>query len=79
MATARAPALRRGPGGPVSPAAAVLVPPDQPAALRQALEYWMIDPGLRARLKAGAQRAGARLPQWSDTVARIDASLEAAR
>ena len=63
----------------VSPAAAVLVPPDQPAALRQALEYWMIDPGLRARLKAGAQRAGARLPQWSDTVARIGASLEEAR
>ena len=63
----------------VSPAAAVLVPPDQPAALRQALEYWMIDPGLRARLKAGAQRAGARLPQWSDTVARVAASLEEAR
>ena len=63
----------------VSPAAAVLVPPDQPAALRQALEYWMIDPGLRARLKAGAQRAGARLPRWSDTVARIGASLGEAR
>ncbi|WP_457100370.1 glycosyltransferase family 4 protein [Microbacterium sp. P5_E9] len=63
----------------VSPAAAVLVPPDQPAALRQALEYWMIDPGLRSRMKAGAQRAGARLPQWSDTVARIGASLEEAR
>ena len=55
--------------------AAVLVPPGQPAALRDALERWMVDPGLRERMKAEALRSRSRLPRWSDTANRIAQTL----
>ncbi len=57
---------------------AVLVRPDDPVALASALEQWMTDPALRARLRTEAADARARSPRWSDTVARIDRVLAAA-
>lgn len=55
--------------------AAVLVPPDQPAALTEALGRWMSDSSLRARLKGEALRTRSALPRWSDTAERIGATL----
>ena len=57
---------------------ALLVKTDDPAALAAALEQWMTDPALRARLRAEAAQARARSPRWSDTVDRIDRVLAAA-
>ena len=54
---------------------AVLVTPDDPAALAAALERWMTDPDLRARLRAEAGAARTRTPRWSTTVERIDRIL----
>lgn len=55
--------------------AAVLVPPDDPVALNQALRRWMVDPALRARLKGEALRTRSTLPRWRDTSDRIGATL----
>ena len=55
--------------------AAVLVPPDRPDALSDALRRWIIDPALRARLTDEARRTRSRRPRWSDTVDTIDATL----
>ncbi|MGC5221714.1 glycosyltransferase family 4 protein [Micromonospora sp. DT81.3] len=55
--------------------AAVLVPPDRPDALSDALRRWIIDPTLRARLTDEARRTRTRRPRWSDTVDTIDATL----
>ena len=57
---------------------AILVNADDPAALASALEQWMTDPALRARLRAEAAGARARSPRWSTTVERIDRVLAAA-
>lgn len=57
---------------------ALLVKTDDPAALATALEQWMTDPTLRARLRSEAAEARARSPRWSDTVERIDRVLAAA-
>lgn len=57
---------------------ALLVPPDDPAALAEALEAWMTDPALRARLRRAALEARTTLPRWDDTMTRITAALEAA-
>jgi glycosyltransferase involved in cell wall biosynthesis len=54
---------------------ALLVKTVDPAALADALEQWMTDPALRARLRSEAAQARARSPRWSDTVARIDRVL----
>lgn len=54
---------------------AVLVAPDDPAALAAALERWMTDPALRTRLRAETAVARARSPRWSTTVERIDRIL----
>ncbi|WP_347976511.1 glycosyltransferase family 4 protein [Microbacterium sp. ProA8] len=56
----------------------LVVPPDDPAALAGALEAWMSDPPLRARLRREALTARATLPTWSDAVARVADVLEAA-
>lgn len=56
----------------------LLVRPDDPAALADVLEAWMSDPGLRARLRREAVTARASLPTWSDTVAHVARTLEAA-
>ncbi len=55
--------------------AAVLVPPGRPEALTEVLSRWMVDPGLRARLKDEALRTRSTLPRWSDTADRIAATL----
>lgn len=57
---------------------ALLVEADDPAALAAALERWMTDPALRARLRAEAAEARGRAPRWSETVDRIDRVLAAA-
>ncbi len=59
--------------------AAVLVPPDQPRALTDALRRWMSDPALRERLKDAARRGRASLPHWSDTAERIASALAGVR
>jgi glycosyltransferase involved in cell wall biosynthesis len=50
---------------------AILVPRDDPAALAEALQRWVSDPDLRARLRSEAADAKAAAPRWDDTVARI--------
>jgi glycosyltransferase involved in cell wall biosynthesis len=57
---------------------ALLVRADDPVALAAALEQWMTDPALRARLRDEAAAARPRAPRWSDTVDRIDRVLEQA-
>ena len=57
---------------------ALLVDADDPAALAAALERWMTDPALRARLRAEAAATRARTPHWDTTLARIDDVLRAA-
>lgn len=56
----------------------LLVRPGDPAALAAALETWLSDPSLRARLRREALAARATLPTWRDTVSRVAAALEAA-
>ena len=51
--------------------AGLLVEPGVPTALSQALETVITDPGLRARLAAGAREAGRRLPTWAEATARF--------
>ncbi len=53
----------------------ILVKPDDARALASALEQWMTDPALRARLRAEAARARVRSPRWSTTIERIDQVL----
>lgn len=55
---------------------AVLVPPDDPAALAAALDEWMTDPALRRRLRAETRAARAALPAWADTVDIVARVLE---
>lgn len=56
----------------------LLVPPGDPEALAAALDAWLSDPELRARLRREAEAARATLPTWLDTVARVAEALEAA-
>ncbi len=62
----------------VPPEAGLLVPPNDSAALGQALRSLMADPVLRRRLAKGARAAGSRLPTWQDAVAAFAAALEEA-
>jgi glycosyltransferase involved in cell wall biosynthesis len=59
--------------------AAVLVPPDRPRALGDALRRWMADPGLRERLTRQARTDRADIPHWSATVDRVAATLAGVR
>jgi glycosyltransferase involved in cell wall biosynthesis len=59
--------------------AALLVPPDESAPLADVLRRWMLDPALRARLKAEARRGRGRLPRWSETADRVSRTLEGVR
>ncbi|HCB03676.1 MAG TPA: glycosyltransferase family 4 protein [Nocardioides sp.] len=56
-----------------------LVPPDDPAALGQALRRWLEDPRRRQRLRRSAALRRLTLPTWSHTTARVASALEAAR
>lgn len=61
----------------VSGGGAILVPADDPGALAGALQRWMTDPALRARLRGEAAQLRSRAPRWTDTVARVDEILVA--
>jgi len=56
--------------------AGILVPPDDSAALAQALSHLLTTPALRRRLQQGARTAAAQLPRWDDTAARVAALVE---
>jgi glycosyltransferase involved in cell wall biosynthesis len=49
----------------------VLVPPDDTAALGEALRAWLEDPGLRRRLRRAARERRESLPDWSATTSTL--------
>jgi glycosyltransferase involved in cell wall biosynthesis len=49
----------------------LLVPPDDPRALRDALRRWLGDPGLRRRLRRAARERRASLAGWTTTTAVV--------
>jgi len=55
----------------VPKSAGVLVPPDDARALTLALRTLLTREDLRRQLQAGARRAAAALPTWSDTASRV--------
>lgn len=63
----------------VASRAAILVTPDQPRALTDALRKWMGDADLREALTGEARRGRASLPRWSDTADRIASTLAGVR
>ena len=56
--------------------AGLLVPPGDVVAFTEALRRFLDEPRLRARLAAGARKAGARLPDWPQAVASWAAALD---
>jgi glycosyltransferase involved in cell wall biosynthesis len=60
----------------VPPGAGVLVPPDAPEALAQALERMLTDRRFRSAVAAASAAAGARLPQWRETAAIVGQVLD---
>jgi glycosyltransferase involved in cell wall biosynthesis len=60
----------------VPPGAGLLVPPGDAAAFAEALRRFLDEPALRARLAAGARKAGAQLPDWPQAVADWAAALD---
>jgi len=58
--------------------AARLVPPDDPEALREALEALVRDTGLRDRMARAARRRAGWLPRWEDTERGFREALRAA-
>lgn len=56
--------------------AGLLVAPDDMAALRDALARMLCEPGLRARLAAGARAAAAQLRDWSFASQQLASVLE---
>jgi glycosyltransferase involved in cell wall biosynthesis len=58
----------------------LLVPPDDPAALRDALRCWLEDASLRRQLRSAARERRASLADWTATTSAVGAVLqEAAR
>ena len=60
----------------VPPDAGLLGPLGDAAAFTDALRRFLDEPALRARLAAGARKAGARLPDWPRAVAAWVAALD---
>jgi glycosyltransferase involved in cell wall biosynthesis len=56
----------------------LLVPPDDPAALADALRRWLTDPELRSGLRAAARARRDTLTDWAVTSTRLAAALEEA-
>ena len=54
----------------VLPDAGIVVPPDDPEALRQALSYLLTERDALARLARGAREVRARLPPWAQACTR---------
>ena len=61
--------------GPAPGAAGVLVPADDPRALRDALVRWLTDPDHRARLRAAAAERRTWLSGWETTADRVRAAV----
>ncbi|MFH8251865.1 glycosyltransferase family 4 protein [Microbacterium sp. B2969] len=59
--------------------AAVLVPPGDPGALRDALGRWMRDAALRERLRCEARRGRGARTSWTETATRVAEALEGVR
>jgi glycosyltransferase involved in cell wall biosynthesis len=57
---------------------ALLVPPDEPRALADALDEWLTESTLRSRLQQQAEQGSSTVPRWADTVDRVDRVLVAA-
>jgi glycosyltransferase involved in cell wall biosynthesis len=57
----------------------MLVPPGDPAALRDALRNWLEDASLRRRLRVAARERRASLPDWSTTTSAVAEVLQGAR
>ncbi|NNC13610.1 glycosyltransferase family 4 protein [Planctomonas sp. JC2975] len=57
---------------------AMLVLPDDAAALADALDAWLSDPGLRDRLRTEARHARTLLPGWQDTARMVEEALVSA-
>ncbi|MGB0696487.1 MAG: glycosyltransferase family 4 protein [Rhodospirillaceae bacterium] len=55
--------------------AGILVPPDDPDALEQALRAFLVDPARRLRTAQAARQAGLALPSWQDCATTIAACL----
>jgi glycosyltransferase involved in cell wall biosynthesis len=56
----------------------LLVPPGDPAALREALRSWLEDAGMRRRLRAAARERRSSLADWSTTTAAVAELLRGA-
>ncbi|MES4902031.1 MULTISPECIES: glycosyltransferase family 4 protein [unclassified Streptomyces] len=69
-------ALGRAPDGGLP---GVLVPPGDPAALVEALRGWLVEPGVRGRLRAAARGRRAALDGWETTARRMAGVLEQLR
>ena len=57
----------------------LLVRPDDPGSLADALRRWLEDPRRRRRLRRSARLRRLTLPTWSRTTAQVVTALEAAR